>query len=77
MIEYIVEKICDNDDEKKIIRFGLERFKIVVISLALIIITGSLLNETIRSIMFVVCILPLRQNAGGYHMKNSQTCAVF
>lgn len=77
MIEYIVEKICDNDDEKKIIHFGLERFKIVVISLALIIITGSLLNETIRSIMFVVCILPLRQNAGGYHMKNSQTCAVF
>lgn len=77
MIEQVAENICDNVEEKEIVRFGLERLKVAVVAMVLIIITGVLLHETSRSILLVICLLPLRQNAGGYHMRSSRICAIF
>ncbi|MBD5096733.1 MAG: accessory gene regulator B family protein [Lachnospiraceae bacterium] len=77
MIEQVAENICDNVEEKEIVHFGLERLKVAVVAMVLIIITGVLLHEIWRSILLVVCLLPLRQNAGGYHMRSSRTCAIF
>lgn len=40
MIEQIVENVCDNVEEKEIVRFGLERLKVAVVAMVLIIVTG-------------------------------------
>lgn len=77
MIEWIAENISDNAEEKEVILFGLERLKVAVVAILLIIITGVLLQETWRSILLLVCILPLRQNAGGYHMRGEGACTFF
>ena len=77
MIEQIANDISRDNEEREIVSFGLERLKVAVIALLLVIISGVILHESLRSIFLIVCLLPLRQNAGGYHMQSSRLCAVF
>lgn len=77
MIEQIANKISDNNEEKEIVYFGLKRLKVILIAGILVIITGMLLQEINQTILYIACLLPLRQNAGGYHMQKIWKCSVF
>ena len=77
MIEQIANKISDNNEEKEIVYFGLKRLKVILIAGILVIITGMLLQEINQTILYIACLLPLRQNAGGYHMQKIWKCSIF
>ena len=77
MIEQIANKSSDNNEEKEIVYFGLKRLKVILIAGILVIITGMLLQEINQTILYIACLLPLRQNAGGYHMQKIWKCSVF
>ncbi len=79
MLSFLARKVLESthdEEEKEILIFGLERLRVALISIIAIVITGLMLGEFIETIFFVICLLPLRQNAGGYHMKNKRICAV-
>ncbi len=77
----MLRRILDNSDNyienEEIVRFGFERIKVAIIVSLLIIVTGGILHEIVRSILLLIFLLPLRQNAGGYHMRSSRNCAIF
>ena len=73
--KYILENSID-EEEREIIGFGLERIKVAITSFVAIAATGLILGELIETLFLVICLLPLRQNAGGYHMKNKWACAI-
>ena len=75
ILEWLTDDISD-DDEREIVSFGVARLKVALIALVLIIVTGIFLHETFRCVLVIAILLPLRQNAGGYHMKSSRICAV-
>ena len=77
MIEQIANIISDNNEEKEIVYFGLKRLKVILITCILVIITGMLLHEISQTILYIACLLPLRQNAGGYHMQKIWKCSIF
>lgn len=76
IVKYFVEENDSDETEKEILQFGFERIRIALIGLIAIIITGLVLRELFGTLLFIVCLMPLRQNAGGYHMKNEWVCAV-
>lgn len=77
MVDYLTNDESIDNDEKEILEFGLERIKVIMVSILIVILAGLLLHELPATLMLVSCLLPLRQNAGGYHMDGKFSCAVF
>ena len=65
-----------DDCNQEIINFGNEMIKTLVIGISCAIFIAFILGETIRGCAFLVLLLPLRQNAGGLHMKTKTGCAI-
>ncbi len=65
-----------SEDEKEIIRFGTERIITMIIGVIVVLVSSVFLHETLRAILFIVCILPLRQYAGGFHFNNKYICTI-
>ncbi|WP_090530909.1 accessory gene regulator B family protein [Pseudobutyrivibrio sp. UC1225] len=75
-IEKFILTNSDNEEEKEILYFGVERFLIFCFGIIIILLSGVLLDELPRTLVFVTCIFPLRQNAGGFHFNDSKKCTV-
>lgn len=56
-------------EEKEIILFGLKQGKSLLYSVLATLLTGLLMGLLWESILFVICFLPLRRFAGGFHAK--------
>ena len=75
----IAEKLLDQDadaDEREIVDFGVERLVTIIVASFFVLFVGFLLNETIRSILLMICLFPLRQNAGGFHLNSKYACSI-
>lgn len=72
-------KDCDwlSAEEKEIILFGLMQGKSLLNSVAITITIGLLMGLFWESILFVICFLPLRRYAGGFHAKTRRGCLLF
>ena len=75
-IDRYIEECCEDESEKEIIRFGLEQLRVLLVGIVAVLLAGFLLRETVRTILFLLCILPLRQNAGGFHLKDKWACTI-
>lgn len=65
-----------NDDKTQIISFGLKMLKTILIGTIIAIIIGALTGTLVKTAVFLVCIFPLRQYAGGYHLKSKVACVI-
>ena len=75
----IADMLLDHNSdeaEKEIVQFGVERIVTVLVATFLVLVVGYLLDETIRTILLLVCLFPLRQNAGGFHLTNKYACSI-
>lgn len=75
----LIEKLCKDyvcDDEKEILEYGYEMFKTVLLGLMGAIIIAIIMKELLYGVALLIVIMPLRQNAGGYHAKSRGRCAV-
>lgn len=72
-------KDCDwlSAEEKEIVLFGLMQGRSLVNSVAVTILLGLLMGLLWESILFVICFLPLRRYAGGFHAKTRRGCLFF
>ena len=65
-----------NDDDTQIISFGMKMLKTIIIGIIIAIIIGAFTGTLVKTAVFLVCIFPLRQYAGGYHLKSKTACAI-
>ena len=76
IVDYLTNDESIDDDEKEILEFGFERIKVLMVSIPIVILAGLLFYEIPKTLVLVLCLLPLRQNAGGYHIDGKYSCAV-
>lgn len=75
----LTNRLIDDEtdsNEQEIIKFGVEQLTTLVVGAFVTLIIGVLLNEPIRTAMLLLCLLPLRQNAGGFHLSKKWSCTV-
>lgn len=80
ILDKMTELICRNEDiddeEKEVIRYGLEIVVTRAIFAVIICVMGLLMNCFIESIIFTVSFTMLRQYGGGYHADTRRSCFV-
>jgi accessory gene regulator B len=76
ILDEFINNCCEDETEKEVVRFGIDRIKVLIIGLLITCLVGIILGEFLRTVLFLICILPLRQNAGGFHLKSRWTCLV-
>ena len=75
----IADKLLEegaSESEREIVQFGVERLITLLIGLAAAIIAGLILHELPRTLLLLFVLFPLRQYAGGFHLKGKYICAV-
>ena len=75
-IDNYANRISDNSEESEIISYGLEQLFVLVIGLSIAIIIGFILRIPLQTIVFILLLFPLRQNAGGFHARGRLTCSI-
>lgn len=84
MIERILEHIWYKmktarnieESDKEIYLFGIYQGLIFLLNIGTTIIIGITLNMFVESVLFLLCFIPLRIFAGGYHAKNQLRCYI-
>lgn len=69
-----VENEIINQEDAQIVKYGLEIILLHIISTFLLIIVGILLGQVDISIVYLIVLVLLRKNTGGYHCKTFLTC---
>lgn len=63
-----------DEEKKEIIQYGMERIKVILISISVTLLVGYIFDVLYQSIVFLLFFYPLRRYAGGYHAKTQKTC---
>lgn len=75
----IADRLLDegaSESEREIVQFGIERLITLLIGLAVAVVAGLILHELPRTLLLLLALFPLRQYAGGFHLKGKYLCAV-
>ncbi|MDE5909710.1 MAG: accessory gene regulator B family protein [Lachnospiraceae bacterium] len=65
-----------DEEREEIIAYGIERGKIILISMSVSLIIGILFGVLPQSIIFMLTFCSLRRYAGGYHADSQKRCYV-
>lgn len=65
-----------NEQEKEYVAYAFDLMKMSIMGIIVAIICGIVLDVTRFSVLFLLCFIPLRKYAGGYHAKTHKKCAV-
>lgn len=76
IIEYMINKEMIDESETKVIEFGLDMLRTVLIGGIVAISVGIALGMFWETIFFLALLMPLRQYAGGFHAKTKIGCAL-
>lgn len=72
-----MEKLQFSEDEKvEIIKYGIERCKMIIISITITLLLGCFFGILYQSIIFLLAFSILRRYAGGYHADTQLRCYV-
>ncbi len=64
------------EDDKDIYVFGVYQGAILLLNICTALLIGVILNMIIEMIVYLICFLPLRIFAGGYHAKTQLRCYI-
>lgn len=65
---------CVNNDNERIVIYGLQKIKIILEDIALVIIGGMIFGNVIAAIIYESAYIILRIYAGGYHAATEKKC---
>lgn len=65
-----------DEEDKEIYMFGFYQGLIFLLNLVTALLTGIILDMFLESVLFLICFIPLRIFAGGYHAKTQFRCYV-
>lgn len=68
------ENVCEED--KELYLFGFYQGMIFLLNVATALLVGILLRMLLECVLFLICFVPLRIFAGGYHAKTQFRCYV-
>ena len=71
-----LEKELDSLEDKEIYEFGLSMLKTSIIGIIIAFIICVITREILYGVLIVVFLLPLRQNAGGFHLDSKYQCMI-
>ena len=63
-----------DESEREIVEFGVNQLIALGVGITISVLISILLKEFVRTTLLLLCLLPLRQNAGGFHLKNRKIC---
>ncbi len=75
-IEKIAYELSDSPEEAEIVSFGLTQLVILIVGLSAAMIVGFLMGMPLETIVLILLLFPLRQNAGGFHASGRIKCAI-
>lgn len=64
------------EEDKEIYLFGFYQGMILLLNIVTTLSIGIILNMFLESILFLICFIPLRIFAGGYHAKTQLRCYI-
>lgn len=76
MVKKIVQMLSTNEEESEILTYGIDMFLTSFTGIILVLFIGFLSGNVIKGVAFILTIMPLRQNAGGFHFKSKRVCVV-
>jgi len=76
LYEYIVRNSNENCENKDVIQFGIQMFQMLSVSMMVALAIALCMKMLAEAVVFLLVLIPLRQNAGGYHAKHKTTCAI-
>lgn len=65
-----------DEEDKEIYLFGIYQGLIFLLNVVTALLTGIILDMFLESVLFLICFIPLRIFAGGYHAKTQFRCYV-
>lgn len=74
--QYIVQNSNMNCNNKYVIQFGIQMIQMLSIAIMVALIIALCMKMLPEAVVFLLILIPLRQNAGGYHTKHKITCAI-
>ena len=63
-----------SDEDKEIVRFGLESMEGNLLGILLTLTVGMLFGHILDALLLWLCLFPLRKNAGGFHASTRAKC---
>lgn len=73
---YINKYLKLNTDDEAVVKFGLEMMIELIIAIIVVSVVSIVFGMIMESIVFLLFLIPLRQNAGGYHTKSQISCGI-
>lgn len=74
--EYINKYSEGKKVDSNVIEFGLEMTRDLTIAMIIALIDAIIFDKILETIFFLMILIPLRQNAGGFHTKSRLSCGI-
>ncbi|MDR2889700.1 MAG: accessory gene regulator B family protein [Lachnospiraceae bacterium] len=82
IIENVSNRLCDHfvdnqiieEEDRELYYYGVHQGIVMIINFVSMAIIGLVLNMFWESIVFMICFIPIRIYAGGYHAKTQLRC---
>lgn len=76
LYDYLDKNEYIKDDEREAVLYGVRMFCIISVSIIVCVGIALFMKMIWECALFLAALIPLRQNAGGYHMNSRIACAV-
>lgn len=74
LLDYVNKYSDESNVNNEVVIFGIKMIRDLIISAIVAFIVGILFDKVIETIFFLIILIPLRQNAGGFHTKGRLSC---
>lgn len=76
LLEKMILDEKNTKEDTEILRFGLEMMKTALIGILIAVVLGIIMGQPLQGCLLILVMLPLRQNAGGLHLKTKIGCTI-
>lgn len=76
MLNYILRYTYIDSEDEDVLKFGIEMLKTLSLAVLVALAISIALNMFLEAAILLAVLIPLRQNAGGYHTKHRITCGI-
>ncbi len=73
----MIQEHLSEKEQREIIKYGIERGKIIFASTAVVFVLGIFFNIAYQSMLFLFAFCSLRRYAGGYHANSQKNVILF
>ncbi len=77
IVVWLVEQGAIPEDERELYEYSVRTFFITIVSITIGIVMGTLLDEFLPGLIFVISFMLLRRYSGGYHARSFGKCMCY